>query len=118
MARVRRYLDRGQSENRHAHDRTDDMGIVVIKASGRLSKADYDRFVPAFERIAAARRPVRILIELQDFHGWDLSGPDNTKPKHRYSDFGFVWEREVEVSSPVSLGETSRPTSFFRSACS
>jgi hypothetical protein len=31
---------------------TDDTGIVVIKASGRLPKADYDRFAPAFERIA------------------------------------------------------------------
>ena len=53
---------------------TDDTGIVVIKASGRLSKADYDSFVPAFERIAGAHRPLRILIELDDFHGWDLPG--------------------------------------------
>jgi hypothetical protein len=53
---------------------TDDSGMVLIKASGRLSKADYDRFVPDFERIAGVRRPVRILIELDDFHGWDLPG--------------------------------------------
>jgi len=51
---------------------TDDSGIVLIRASGRLSKADYDRFVPEFERIARARGPVRMLIELDDFHGWDL----------------------------------------------
>ena len=54
---------------------TDDSGIVLIKASGRLSKADYDRFVPEFERIARARGPVCMLIELDDFHGWDLPGP-------------------------------------------
>lgn len=53
---------------------TADSGIVLIKASGRLSKADYDRFVPEFERIARARGPVRMLIDLHDFHGWDLPG--------------------------------------------
>lgn len=51
-----------------------DSGIVLIKASGRLSKADYDRFLPEFERIARAHGPVRMLIELHDFHGWDLPG--------------------------------------------
>jgi hypothetical protein len=51
---------------------TDDSGIVLIRASGRLSKADYDRFVREFERIARARGPVRMLIQLEDFHGWDL----------------------------------------------
>jgi hypothetical protein len=53
---------------------THDTGVVVIRASARLSKTDYDRFVPEFERIAPARGPVRILIELDDFHGWDLPG--------------------------------------------
>lgn len=53
---------------------TDDAGVVLIKASGRLSKADYERFVPEFERTVRARGPVRILIELDDFHGWDLPG--------------------------------------------
>jgi hypothetical protein len=53
---------------------TDQTGIVTIKASEKLSKADYDRFVPEFERIAQARGPVRMLIELDDFRGWDLPG--------------------------------------------
>lgn len=30
--------------------RTADIGLVLVKASGKLSKADYERFVPAFER--------------------------------------------------------------------
>lgn len=53
---------------------TDDSGVVLIKASGRLSKADYERFVPEFERTVRARGPVRMLIELDDFHGWNLPG--------------------------------------------
>jgi SpoIIAA-like len=51
---------------------TDDAGIVTIKAAGRLAKADYDRFVPEFEGIARTRGPLRLLIELDDFRGWDL----------------------------------------------
>ena len=51
---------------------TETTGIVAIKASGRLSKSDYDRFVPEFERIARASSPLRILIELDDFRGWEL----------------------------------------------
>lgn len=51
---------------------TETTGIVAIKASGKLSKSDYDRFVPEFERIARTSRPLRILIELDDFRGWEL----------------------------------------------
>jgi hypothetical protein len=51
---------------------TDDAGIVTIQAAGRLTKADYDRFVPEFERIARARGTLRLLVELDDFRGWDL----------------------------------------------
>ncbi len=32
--------------------KTENTGVVTIKASGKLSRADYDRFVPEFERIA------------------------------------------------------------------
>lgn len=39
---------------------------------GRLARVDYDRFVPEFERIARAQGPLRLLIELDDFRGWDL----------------------------------------------
>lgn len=52
----------------------EDTGIVEIKASGRLTKADYDRFVDVFERIAEAQGPLRVLITLDDFRGWDLPG--------------------------------------------
>jgi MFS superfamily sulfate permease-like transporter len=53
---------------------TEDPAIVVIRASGRLTKVDYERFVPEFEQLAQARRPLRMLITLDDFHGWDLPG--------------------------------------------
>ncbi len=49
-----------------------DSDIFVIRASGKLSKSDYETFVPAFERVTAEHGPIRILIELEDFEGWEL----------------------------------------------
>tara|TARA_R110000782_G_scaffold34487_3_gene82367 strand:+ start:85 stop:465 length:381 start_codon:yes stop_codon:yes gene_type:complete len=51
-------------------------GVIRIRASGTLESADFDRFVPLFERIAAREpRSVPMLIELaRDFSGWDLGG--------------------------------------------
>ncbi|MEZ5936346.1 MAG: STAS/SEC14 domain-containing protein [Alphaproteobacteria bacterium] len=51
--------------------RTDD-DIIRLTASGKLTKADYDRFVPEFERMTATGGPVRLLIELENFAGWEL----------------------------------------------
>lgn len=52
----------------------DEAGILEMKASGKLSKADYDRLMPEFERLAKAQGPLRLLVELDDFHGWEFSG--------------------------------------------
>ena len=55
---------------------TEEARILVIRAGGKLTLADYDRFVPIFERIAAKESAsVPMLIELaSNFSGWDLSG--------------------------------------------
>lgn len=49
-------------------------GIVTVKVAGRLTMADYERFVPALERLAEARGPLHTLIELGNFEGWDAEG--------------------------------------------
>lgn len=51
---------------------TETDGTVVLKVSDKLTKEDYDRCVPELERLAQASGPLRILIRLHDFHGWDL----------------------------------------------
>jgi SpoIIAA-like len=46
---------------------------LVVTASGRLTAEDYRRFVPAFdERLARASGPLRVLLELRGFRGWEL----------------------------------------------
>ncbi|HEX20526.1 MAG TPA: STAS/SEC14 domain-containing protein [Acidiferrobacteraceae bacterium] len=44
--------------------------ILTMRLSGKLTKEDYERFVPEIERMMKAHDKVRILVELVDFHGW------------------------------------------------
>lgn len=46
---------------------------LVVRASGKLSKQDYERFVPEVERLIKAHGKLRILLELHDFHGWEAA---------------------------------------------
>lgn len=48
--------------------------ILVVQASGTLSKDDYIHFVPETERLIKLFGKIRILFELHDFHGWEPSG--------------------------------------------
>ena len=43
-----------------------------VQASGKFSKADYQHFVPEVERLISKHGKLRILFEMQDFHGWDV----------------------------------------------
>ena len=43
-------------------------GVLLLEVSGKLTKADYQRFVPAFEELAAKDGPLRVLISLSLIH--------------------------------------------------
>ncbi len=45
--------------------------ILVVRATGKLSKEDYREFVPELERLIEQFGKIRILFEMLDFHGWD-----------------------------------------------
>ena len=46
--------------------------ILNVKISGKLSKEDYQRFVPDVERLIAVHKQIRILVQMHDFHGWEV----------------------------------------------
>jgi len=48
--------------------------ILEIVASGKLTHADYQCFVPEYERVAKRHWKVRLLLLLVEFHGWDARG--------------------------------------------
>jgi hypothetical protein len=43
---------------------------MVATVSGKLVKADYEHFVPEFERLAGLYGKLRILFDMTGFHGW------------------------------------------------
>ncbi len=52
---------------------TDEGEVLAIKAVGKLSKEDYEAFVPKVEQLIKRFGKIRILFEMKDFHGWDAS---------------------------------------------
>jgi len=47
--------------------------FLAVQVSGILSQADYEQFVPEFERLAGQRRKLRVLFDMTDFHGWEAA---------------------------------------------
>jgi hypothetical protein len=45
--------------------------IVVVQASEKLTKTDYEQFVPETERLIKKFGKIRFLFEMHDFHGWE-----------------------------------------------
>ncbi len=54
-------------------------GICTFKASGKLTDADYQQFVPRLEALIHEYGKISVLLELEDFHGWE--------PKAAWDDF-------------------------------
>lgn len=47
--------------------------VLHVSVSGKLTKEDYEQFVPVIERRIAEHGKVRILVRMHDFHGWDAA---------------------------------------------
>ena len=47
--------------------------ILVVHVSGKLAKADYEHFVPEFERLVREHGKLRVLFDMTGFHGWEAA---------------------------------------------
>jgi hypothetical protein len=45
--------------------------ILVVRVSGTLAKADYELFVPEFERLLREHGKPSVLFDMSGFHGWE-----------------------------------------------
>ena len=43
---------------------------LVVHVSGKLAAADYEHFVPEFERLVGLHGRLRVLFDMTGFHGW------------------------------------------------
>lgn len=78
-------------------------GLITITAGGTLESADYDRFVPIFERIAAQKAGTvpMLIVLMSDFSGWDLGGlwrdlKFDVKHKNSFGRIAIVGDRKWE----------------------
>ena len=51
----------------------DSGNFLDVHVSGILSKADYEQFVPEFERLVREHGKLRVLFDMTGFHGWEAA---------------------------------------------
>jgi hypothetical protein len=86
--------------------------VAGFKLSGKLHDEDYRHFVPTFETLLNAEGKVRLFVQFEDFHGWDLHAAwdDFRFAMKHYSDFDRIamvgdrrWEKwMVQVCKPFT----------------
>ncbi|MCH7602234.1 MAG: STAS/SEC14 domain-containing protein [Planctomycetes bacterium] len=91
--------------------------IVSVKASGKLTKEDYDQFVPRMEQLIEQWGRLRMLFQMDNCQGWDAhSSWDEFKfqLKHR-KDLKRVavvgdarWEKWASMVSRIFTGADVR----------
>lgn len=60
--------------------------FIALKLSGKLQDADYKEFMPLIQA-AAEKGKLHLLVEMQDFHGWDVPALwDDIQLDARYGD--------------------------------
>jgi len=47
-------------------------GVAAFKAVGKLTHDDYQKFLPTLEEIIREEGSISLLLELENFHGWEL----------------------------------------------
>lgn len=47
--------------------------FLAVHVSGILARADYERFVPEFERLVRQHGKLRVLFDMTGFHGWEAA---------------------------------------------
>jgi hypothetical protein len=71
--------------------------MLTLEVSGKLEKADYEHFVPEFERLIQQHGKIRILFDMNDFHGW--------KAAALWEDTKFAMKHFSDIDRLAVVGE-------------
>ena len=72
--------------------------ILAVHVSGKLAKADYEHFVPEFERLLLQHGKLRVLFDMTDFHGWEAGA--------LWADIKFDSKHFADIERIAMVGET------------
>ena len=66
--------------------------LLAVHVSGKLTAADYELFVPEFERLVELHEKLRVLFDMADFHGWTAGAlwEDTKFAYHHFHDITFL----------------------------
>lgn len=71
---------------------------LEVNLTGKLTKEDYEHFVPEIEKAIKAKGAVRLLVQLHDFHGWSAGA--------LWDDLKFDWKHMHDIDRLALVGET------------
>ncbi|HEY5036957.1 MAG TPA: STAS/SEC14 domain-containing protein [Chthoniobacterales bacterium] len=71
--------------------------LITVRVSGRLTQEDYDQLIPAWEKEIAEHGSMRMLLLMEDFHGWT--------PGAGWDDFHFTATHAKHIERVAMVGE-------------
>jgi len=71
--------------------------LLVVQVSGKLVKADYAQLVPISERLIRQHGKISLLLDMTDFHGWELSAA--------WEDFKFGIDHFADIDRLALVGD-------------
>lgn len=76
--------------------------VLEVRVSGNRVKADYEHFVPEFDRLVGTHGSLNVLFEMSDLHGWTAGAmwEDTKFALHHFRDIerlAVVGEKKWQV---------------------
>ena len=71
--------------------------VIAVHVSGKLVKADYELFVPEFDRLVAQHGKLRVLFDMTGLLGWDAGA--------LWADTKFAIKHFADIERIAMVGE-------------
>ena len=71
--------------------------VLEITLSGKVTREDYEIFVPQVERLIKEHGKLRMICRLKDFHGWTMGA--------LWEDIKFDWRHFSDIERLALIGE-------------
>ncbi|MCB9851875.1 MAG: STAS/SEC14 domain-containing protein [Phycisphaerales bacterium] len=72
--------------------------LLEFHLSGKLTKSDYETFVPLVESVVKEHGKIRLLVIMHDFHGWNAGA--------LWEDIKFDAKHFADIERLAIVGET------------
>ena len=86
-----------------------DVTILAFRLTGKLHDEDYQTFVPAVDQAIRDHGRIRLIVEMADFHGWDMKALMEyvgwKDMKSLWDDTKFATTHCTEIEKVAVLGD-------------